>query len=636
MIAFLAPLAFVALAVLGAVVVATYLLKPRRSNRPIASTLLWRSVIDELEARRPWRRIPPSLLLLVQLLALAAGVVALARPYVRSSLAIGPDAIVLLDDSASMQATDVAPNRLAAAQARVSEMIDGLQPDQSMTLIAMGDVPSVLAPRSGDQVALRQALAGVRPTSQTANLAAALSLAASLASDRPNVQVVVVGDGNLDRSQQPAALPFPVRYVLVGGAAENLAIAAFGTRKDAGALVALARVVNYGARTHAATLELRVDGLPQAPQAFVIEPGASANAQWNDLPPAAQQLEVRIDEPDALALDNAAWVVTTGQRPTRVLLVTEGNVFLERALALRPGVSVAHATPGDYAPEGPQAADAQAPGRLGSLAASRPFDLVVFDGFLPPGLPSAGSLLVVDPPPDNGQGLARLGDELPVPQVRAAQPNSPLLANVALDTIHVNRTRQIQLPAWADAIIDTPDTPLLIAGERDGQRVALLGFDLHQSDLPLQPAFPVLVQNLLDWLVPSGSVETPVVRAGEPVRLVPMPGARSIDVVGPDGVRSSVAPPFPPLPFGQTDRPGLYQVVQRDAAGGEVASAFAANFFSPAQSHLVAGGPVAQTRSQTPLGLATTDEPAPREVWAIAAAAMLALLAFEWWAFYHR
>ncbi|MBV9358398.1 MAG: VWA domain-containing protein, partial [Chloroflexi bacterium] len=530
MLAFLAPLTFIALAVLGGAILAIYLIKPRRPDRLVGSNILWRSVLQDAEARSAFRRIPPFVLMAIQLLALAAGVVALARPYVRSPGAVGPDALVLLDVSASMQATDVAPNRLASAEAQVQGMIDNLQPDQSMTLIAVADVPRVLAPRTGDRQALRQALASVEPTPRSANLPAALSLAASLTGDRTNAEAVVVGDGglSLERSQVPVGLPFPVRYVMVGGAAENLAVAAFGTRRDGDALAALARIANDGVQPHQVTVDLQVDGLAEPPQQVSVEGGQSADIQWNDLPASAQQLEVRIEQPDALALDNAAWVVLGGQQATRVLLVTDGNTFLERALALRPGVSVVRASPADYA----------------QPAGTAAYDLVVFDGFIPPTLPASGSLLVVDPP--RSSPLANVGDELAVPALRASGAGSPLLANVALDTIHINRTRQLELPSWADAIVETPDTPLLLAGERQGQRVAMLGFDLHQSDLPLQPAFPVLVQNLLDWLVPGGGVAAPMVRAGQPEGLVAIPNAQSIDVVAPDGRRTSVAPPFPP------------------------------------------------------------------------------------------
>ena len=32
---------------------------------------------------------------------------------------------------------------------------------------------------------------------------------------------------------------------------------------------------------------------------------------------------------------------------------------------------------------------------------------------------------------------------------------------------------------------------------------AVLGFDLHNSNLPLKYDFPVLIQNILDWLLPA-------------------------------------------------------------------------------------------------------------------------------------
>src|ERR1051325_1135884 len=90
---------------------ATYLLKPSRPVRRVSSTFLWLAAFHEMQTDRPWRRVPPSILLLLQLLALAAIVAALARPFVISIDSSGLDSIVLIDVSAAMQATDVAPSR---------------------------------------------------------------------------------------------------------------------------------------------------------------------------------------------------------------------------------------------------------------------------------------------------------------------------------------------------------------------------------------------------------------------------------------------------------------------------------------------------------------------------------------------
>src|SRR5205085_1756518 len=140
---FLAPSAFVVGAALLAAILATYLLRPRRPVRRISSTFLWLAALHELEAQRPWRRVPPSLLLLLQIAALAALVGAVARPFTLSTQATGPFTIVLLDSEASMQATDLKPSRFEAARARVRQLIDALEPGQELSLISLDAQPRV-------------------------------------------------------------------------------------------------------------------------------------------------------------------------------------------------------------------------------------------------------------------------------------------------------------------------------------------------------------------------------------------------------------------------------------------------------------------------------------------------------------
>ncbi len=181
----------------------------------------------------------------------------------------------------------------------------------------------------------------------------------------------VVGDGSLDHSQVPANFNVPLRYVGVGSStANNLAVAGLTTRVTDGHLSALARVVNNGAQTVTNTLTLKVDGNQYDAHPLSIGPNATLNQEWDDLPPAARTLEASLDQPDDLALDNAAWAVLGGDRPTRVLLVSDGNVFVERALSLRSGAQVTRVSPSDYTPQ------------------NQTYDLIVLDGFVPPSLPA--------------------------------------------------------------------------------------------------------------------------------------------------------------------------------------------------------------------------------------------------------
>ena len=61
-------------------IVLMYMLKLRRQEKTISSTFLWRRAVDDLQANAPWQRLRANLLLLVQLLVLAALVLTLAQP----------------------------------------------------------------------------------------------------------------------------------------------------------------------------------------------------------------------------------------------------------------------------------------------------------------------------------------------------------------------------------------------------------------------------------------------------------------------------------------------------------------------------------------------------------------------------
>src|SRR5690606_15632148 len=104
---FLTPLAFLG-ALLAIPILLLYMLRLRRREVTVSSTFLWQQILRDREANTPWQRLRRNLLLFLQLLILALLVFALARPFiVVPSVGAGQIAL-LLDASASMNATDSA------------------------------------------------------------------------------------------------------------------------------------------------------------------------------------------------------------------------------------------------------------------------------------------------------------------------------------------------------------------------------------------------------------------------------------------------------------------------------------------------------------------------------------------------
>jgi Ca-activated chloride channel family protein len=157
---FLWALGLVPLAVLA------YLLAQRhRTARAVRFSNL--DLLPNVVNRRPgWRRHLPPLL---YLLALSALILALARPQ---AIVLVPkeQAIVMLvmDVSGSMNATDVAPTRLVAAQRAASGFVDQLPASFRVGLISFASTAETQVRPTTDRTAVHDALASLHAEGATA------------------------------------------------------------------------------------------------------------------------------------------------------------------------------------------------------------------------------------------------------------------------------------------------------------------------------------------------------------------------------------------------------------------------------------------------------------------------------------
>src|SRR3954465_12208405 len=132
---FTTPLALLGLLFIPAVV-AMYLLKLRRDETIVPSTMLWSRLMADVEANAPWQNLRRSLLLLPQLLLVAILAVLAARPFLERPAGLARDVVVVLDTSASMGATDVDADRLEVAKSAALAALRELPTGGKVSLIA--------------------------------------------------------------------------------------------------------------------------------------------------------------------------------------------------------------------------------------------------------------------------------------------------------------------------------------------------------------------------------------------------------------------------------------------------------------------------------------------------------------------
>lgn len=604
----LAP-AGLALLALAIPIILLYMLKLRRKPAQVSSILLWTRLLRDQQANTPWQKLKRSLLLLLQLLILAALVFAFARPALPTPVVASGAVIVLLDASASMNATDVSPTRFETARRSVGTLINSLPAGSRMTLITVSNQPRTLIAAESDKTLLRSALAAAQPTQASADWQSAFALAAAAARNRPEVTTVIVSDGGLPAEGLPA-LPGDARYVPIGASDDNLAISALALR--GGQL--FAEVTNHSAAPRSVLLSLyRADELLTARQ-LELGAGESASLSLENLPSTPGIYQARMSNPqgdsalDAFPLDDSAYAVNQEAATRRALLVSSGNLYLEQLLASLPGIQPFRSLTGEIPPD--------------------PFDLYLFDGAYPSqSLP--GSLLLVNPPPNP---LLVVGSPFQPAEMRARE--HPLTRHVDWSSVHVLQANSVPLPDWADLLIESDGRPLVFAGETGGRRVAVLTFDLRQSDLPLQVAYPILFSNLINYLVPPAAFDASQgLRPGESLTLVPPPGVERVLVAAPSGQRYTLFPTAASLAFTNTEETGYYAVnfLSKDSTRAEY---FAVNLFDPTESNI---RPAETLRiGQTTVAPAASEQTGLRELWPWLIALALAVLLLEWMVYHRR
>ena len=132
-----------------------YLLAQRRRMR-YALTFTNLELLASVAGGRSWRRFVPGVLFL---LALASLCIAVARPHHKTRIPSERATVILVVDvSGSMQATDVKPTRLAAAQEAVRKFLDKVPKRVRVGLIAFAGEPQVATPPTSDRELVRASL----------------------------------------------------------------------------------------------------------------------------------------------------------------------------------------------------------------------------------------------------------------------------------------------------------------------------------------------------------------------------------------------------------------------------------------------------------------------------------------------
>ena len=520
-----------------------YFLKLKRREHIVSSTLLWKRAVHDLQVNAPFQRLRRNILLFVQLLMLFAILLALAWPILSLVTGQGQRYVLLIDRSASMNATETdqqnnkSTNRLDIAKEQAKVFIESMRSktlfslkdksDQTM-VIAFDNHAKVMCNFTSDKRQLISAIDAVTPSHDRSSLAEAVVVANAFAQP-PSTEVnnqntvesaklILFSDGQISDLDQLTIGSDDLTFHCIGESRSNIAVTAMQARRlleNPNQVEVFATVANYGQTQVTCDVQLSLDNNVRSVRSVTVPP-AKTEDEKESLSPGkvavnfslsemgAGVLEVRQLQVDSLACDDAAWSILYAPESLSVLLVTNGNVVLESALKACPIARFEVFSPTQF-----DAMD------YSVMGLEQPFDVIVLDNCLPAQLPKCRYLIFGQPP--DGIDVSTSGQFENQVMVDWRSKHS-VLKYVKLENIYAAKCFQMSLPRDGEVLAEFNETPALALVRRNGSVFLLAGFDILETNWPFEPSFVLFCYNAMNFLgLQAGQNRQTNLQVGDPI-----------------------------------------------------------------------------------------------------------------------
>ncbi len=605
---------------LGGVVVLLYLLKEQRRRVTVPALALWESLLRTRAQAALSTRLRRVLSLLLALAILTSVLFALADLR-RRSTGEGRSVLVLIDRSASMAARDEPNGRLAKAKTLVERLLPDLPGEDDFLIATLDQTATPLCTWTRDPVALRSALARVSQSDLRGDLVPAIEFALNALRGRSRPELYIVSDGNLEGEPEARALlraqpELAVHYLRVGKASRNVGITGFAVRSyplDPRHFEGVITLQNFGEAPEQALLKISAGDTPLYEEQVSLKQHETAVRTLADLPwtSAPLQATLSLASPDFLGSDDRAQATLPEQARLRVLAVSAGNRYLEAALLLDEYLEVVEQTPAQYQ------------GAAG-------FEVVIFDGVRPQTDPMVAALYLGTGPEQGFFPLdVRAGSVVNRPFFDRVDRAHPALRQLALRDVNLARALRA-VPDKADRVLaaTAEGVPLIVEGSRGAPFMALT-FDVRESDLPLRPAWPLLLLRSLERLANRAAGEGSSHAAGALLEVdVPADSAK-VTLHPPRGASQELQVQRGRVRF-VVEQAGLYRLQH-----GPRADLFAVNVDSAHEGAIAPRPLLLDLSPSAPPALATASA-WPERLWPWFVGLAALLLVFEWVGFHRR
>ena len=583
------------------VLIFIYLIRPHHEERAVSSTFMWKLSQKFMKRQLPLQRLQRILLFILQLLLVICAALLISRPALITGKST--EYIAIIDASASMQTKDEnGVSRFDRAIEEAKKLTEHVPHGHRVSVILAGDNAQYLI-QSADSVSrVKLALEGATCGNGSCNTEKALNLAQQLVS-RGKSEVIFYTDAPSEKANY-----VEVKDLSKGEWNTSVTKIIMDSDDDGNEYVVVGLVsYNMDAKL---TVGLRVNGMliTAKPAELTANEPTEVHLPVENIEPGSM-IEAYIDVKDGLSLDNSYTICTGYSRIYSVLVVSEASFYLEKVLQSLENCSVTVTSDPTRATEAG-------------------YDLYIYDGIYPEEYPKNGAVLQFGTGnlPD---GMESQKEERLPARLNKVSGSHELCEGLTLTDTTVSVYTPLAGSAKWEKVLTCALQPVCLTGVNEmGMRTTVFSFDLHNSNLPMQTDYVVLMKNIVEAsvfdLVPGSDFAV-----GTNIELAVLPNAQQLYLNLPDGTVLDLVPDNGHCSVA-LDRIGVHTAVVTTPAGGEFADFFV---------HIPDGESLSMPHGLLSVAPAADDAGATdaiTELWIYVAAAMLVLLMLEWGVYFRE
>ena len=411
------------------------------------------------------------------------------RPFLNFGGKTYKNIILVIDNTASMSAEYGDESRLEEAKRLAKEVLSSTKDDTNTYIISFDGNSNLLQNGDFNKDISNEVISSISQSYNTGEISESLSFVKAIGEGiEEDYEVIAITDKDFSLGDVNG------KVVSLANSGVNASIDNISHKFLEDKVRVIATITNRGSGEYSGDFSLYDGEELISVETLDLKEGENKTLTFNLPSIKSEFLRGELSRKDMILEDNTYNHVIGKKKVNKVLIVTEQNLFLEKAFASIQNTEVYKTN------------------SASNLTSEDNYDLYVFDNVTPDIMPSKGSILFINPSSNEFFNVINGGEG-----GEAKAVIGEVSKYLEETTFTAAKYNSIEIPYYGRGFLNIDEDFIGFKGEVDGRKIAALSFDLHNSDFSLKKEFPILMYELGENLISSGMIYKNNFKAGEKI-----------------------------------------------------------------------------------------------------------------------